>query len=222
MAINIAIDGPSAAGKSSLAKSIATKLGYIHLDTGAMYRMVAFLCKTKEIEVSEEASILKALSDCNYEISKDGNFYLNGQCISEKIRSEEIGMLASEISKHPRIREALVARQRLIAKKGGYILDGRDIGTVVLPDAEVKIFLKADAKERARRRVSQHKQKGIDLDYDEVLADIEKRDYQDTHREVSPLKRAKDAIVIDSSTMNLDEVIEVVYDIVNKKLKELR
>lgn len=220
MPINIAIDGPSAAGKSSLANQLAKKLGYVHLDTGAMYRMVAYLCKSKGIDIADEGSVLSALSSCDYHITKDGNFYLDGICINEFIRSEEIGMAASDISKVKSVREALVAKQRQLAQDKGYILDGRDIGTVVLPDAEVKIFLVADAKERARRRVAQNKLKGIDLNFDDVYNDIMRRDYQDSNREVSPLKKADDAVVIDSSTMSLDDVIGIVYDVVTDKLKE--
>ena len=220
MKINIAIDGPSAAGKSSVADKLAERLGYVHLDTGAMYRTVAYLCAVKNIDVTNEEEVVKALNDADISVDNDGTIYLNKEIVNDKIRDPKISMQASAVSKNPAVRSRLVAMQKEIAKDKGYILDGRDIGTVVLKDAEVKIFLVADALERAKRRVSQEAQKGIMLDLDEVLADINRRDLQDASREASPLKKADDAHLIDSSTMSLDEVVDEIYEIIKKKVKE--
>ncbi len=219
MRINIAIDGPSAAGKSSVADKLAKKLGYVHLDTGAMYRMVAYLCLKNGIATEDEDGAVEALKRADIRIKTSGDIYLDGNKISDELRSETISMKASDVSKNPKVREALVAMQQRIAKDKGYILDGRDIGTVVLKDAEVKIFLVADPKERAKRRILQNEIKGIECDHDKILEDINKRDYQDTHREVSPLKKADDALLIDTSDLTLDEVVDKIYGIVLEKIK---
>lgn len=220
MKINIAIDGPSAAGKSSVADELAKRLGYVHLDTGAMYRLVAYLCKMKGIDVNDEDLVVKAIDEAKIDIKSDGTIYLNDVIINDHIRSSDISMQASAVSKNPKVRARLVSMQRDIAKDKGYILDGRDIGTVVLKDAEVKIFLVADAKERAKRRVLQNAQKGITLDLDQVLADINRRDLQDSSRASSPLRKADDAYLIDSSKMTLEEVTDEIYAIIKRVLKE--
>ena len=207
MKINIAIDGPSAAGKSTVAKELAKRLGYTHLDTGSMYRAVAYITKEANIKIDDEEKIVNLINMSNIEISNDNHITVNGKDITEIIRSNEISMAASDVSKLKRVREALVAMQRKIASQKGYILDGRDIGTVVLNDAEVKIYLIASAETRAQRRVLQNKEKGIPYDYEQILEDIKKRDYQDIHRKESPLKKAEDAIEIDSSDMTQEEVI---------------
>lgn len=220
MKINIAIDGPSAAGKSSVADELAKRLGYVHLDTGAMYRLVAYLCKMKGIDVNDEDLVVEAIDEAKIDIKSDGTIYLNDVIINDHIRSSDISMQASAVSKNPKVRARLVSMQRDIAKDKGYILDGRDIGTVVLKDAEVKIFLVADAKERAKRRVLQNAQKGITLDLDQVLADINRRDLQDSSRASSPLRKADDAYLIDSSKMTLEEVTDEIYAIIKRVLKE--
>ncbi|MGN1054263.1 MAG: (d)CMP kinase [Erysipelotrichaceae bacterium] len=218
MKINIAIDGPSAAGKSTVAKELAKRLGYTHLDTGSMYRAVAYITKEANIKIDDEEKIVNLINMSNIEISNDNHITVNGKDITEIIRSNEISMAASDVSKLKRVREALVAMQRKIASQKGYILDGRDIGTVVLNDAEVKIYLIASAETRAQRRVLQNKEKGIPYDYEQILEDIKKRDYQDIHRKESPLKKAEDAIEIDSSDMTQEEVILEILDIINKRI----
>lgn len=218
MKINIAIDGPSAAGKSTVAKELAKRLGYTHLDTGSMYRAVAYITKEANIKIDDEEKIVNLINMSNIEISNDNHITVNGKDITEIIRSNEISMAASDVSKLKRVREALVAMQRKIASQKGYILDGRDIGTVVLKDAEVKIYLIASAETRAQRRVLQNKEKGIPYDYEQILEDIKKRDYQDIHRKESPLKKAEDAIEIDSSDMTQEEVILEILDIINKRI----
>ena len=218
MKINIAIDGPSAAGKSTVAKELAKRLGYTHLDTGSMYRAVAYITKEANIKIDDEEKIVNLINMSNIEISNDNHITVNGKDITEIIRSNEISMAASDVSKLKRVREALVAMQRKIASQKGYILDGRDIGTVVLKDAEVKIYLIDSAETRAQRRVLQNKEKGIPYDYEQILEDIKKRDYQDIHRKESPLKKAEDAIELDSSDMTQEEVILEILDIINKRI----
>ena len=221
MKINIAIDGPSAAGKSTVADILASKLGYTHLDTGAMYRAVAYQAKQLEISTDDEDSIVSMIDKMNLDMKPDGSVFLNGRDISKEIRTNEMSMGASNVSKLQGCRKALVAMQQKICKDGGYILDGRDIGTVVLTDAPVKIYMIASAKARAKRRVNQNKEKGIEgQDYETILQEIEKRDYQDSHREHSPLKKADDAIEIDTSDMTIEETIEKVMALVNSKLGE--
>lgn len=219
MRINIAIDGPSAAGKSTIADILATKLGYTHLDTGAMYRAVAYQAKQLGIPTEDEANIVSMIDKMNLDMRADGSVFLNGQDISKEIRTNEMSMGASNVSKLQGCRKALVAMQQKICKDGGYILDGRDIGTVVLIDAPVKIYMIASAEARAMRRVEQNKEKGIEgQDYETILQDIEKRDYQDSHREHSPLKKADDAVEIDTSDMSVEEVVEKIMTLVSSKL----
>ena len=189
-----------------------------HLDTGSMYRAVAYITKEANIKIDDEEKIVNLINMSNIEISNDNHITVNGKDITEIIRSNEISMAASDVSKLKRVREALVAMQRKIASQKGYILDGRDIGTVVLKDAEVKIYLIASAETRAHRRVLQNKEKGIPYDYEQILEDIKKRDYQDIHRKESPLKKAEDAIELDSSDMTQEEVILEILDIINKRI----
>lgn len=207
MRINIAIDGPSAAGKSTIAKKCAKLLGYSHLDTGAMYRCVAYKAKKEGIDWNDEEKLAEMIKNMKIDFNKDGKVYLDHEDVSQKIRTNDISMGASSVSRHLKVRECLVELQQQIAKNKGYILDGRDIGTVVLKDAELKIYLVASASARAERRIKEYIEKGIDFDRDEIIKDIEKRDYQDMHREHSPLKKAEDAIEIDSSDLTIDEVV---------------
>ena len=218
MRINIAIDGPSAAGKSSVSDILAEKLGYTHLDTGAMYRSVAYLAYKHDVETDDEDKVVSLILNNRFEFKSDGQVLLNGEDISEAIRKEEISMAASNVSKNPKVREALVAMQQNIAKDKGYILDGRDIGTVVLKDAEVKIYLTASAEDRALRRYEQNKSKGMEADYEKILKEIKIRDHQDMNRSFSPLKKADDAYEIDSSKLTIEEVVAKIMDIVAKKI----
>ncbi len=218
MRINIAIDGPSGAGKSTIADILASKLSYVHLDTGAMYRSAAVLAIKNNVSLSDEERIVD-LMDTNFNLDMaNDRVVLNGEDITDAIRTNEVSMAASDISKLSGVRRALVKSQQAIAKNKGYIVDGRDICAVVLPDAEVKVFLTASSEDRAIRRLEQNKQKGIIDDYDKILEDIKKRDYQDSHRENSPLTIAKDAIVIDSSNMSIDEVVDAILKLVNEKI----
>ncbi len=218
MRINIAIDGPSAAGKSSVSDMLAEKLGYTHLDTGGMYRSVAYLAYKHDVETDDEDKVVSLILNNRFEFKSDGQVLLNGEDISEAIRKEEISMAASNVSKNPKVREALVAMQQNIAKDKGYILDGRDIGTVVLKDAEVKIYLTASAEDRALRRYEQNKAKGMEADYEKILKEIKIRDHQDMNRSFSPLKKADDAYEIDSSKLTIEEVVAKIMDIVAKKI----
>ena len=219
MKINIAIDGPSAAGKSTIADILANQLGYTHLDTGAMYRAVAYEAFKENIDIGLEDEIVNMINRMNLDMKPDGRVILNGEDVSHEIRTNEISMGASNVSKHLNVRAALVKMQQKICEDGGYILDGRDIGTVVLKDAPVKVFMVASAEARARRRVLQNKEKGIEGDdYETILQEIEKRDYQDSHRENSPLKQADDAILIDTSDLTNEQVVEKVLSLVKEKL----
>ncbi|MBR3252122.1 MAG: (d)CMP kinase [Erysipelotrichaceae bacterium] len=220
MKINIAIDGPSAAGKSTIADLVAKKLGYTHLDTGAMYRAVAYEAIKKNIPFEEENRIVEMIHEMDLDMLPDGRVILDGEDISEKIRENEISMGASDVSKLEGCRKALVEMQQRICANGGYILDGRDIGTVVLKDAPVKIYMTASAESRAQRRVLQNMEKGIEADYQTILEDIIKRDYQDMHREFSPLTKAEDAIEIDTSNESLNETFKRVMKIIEEKLGE--
>ena len=220
MRINIAIDGPSAAGKSTIADVLAEKLNYTHLDTGAMYRSVGYKAKQLSIALDDEEAIVEMIEKMNLQMNSDGSVILDGEDVSDKIRENDISMAASNVSKLNGCRVALVAMQQKICENGGYILDGRDIGTVVLKDAPVKIYMVASAEARAQRRVLQNIEKGIDANYEEILEDIKKRDYQDMHREFSPLMKADDAIEIDTSDMTIDEVVEKIMSIIEEKVEE--
>ena len=217
MKINIAIDGPSGAGKSTIADLLAEKLAYTHLDTGAMYRSVAYLAIQKGLSLDDRNAISSMVKN-DFNLSFDGQkVIVNGKDVSDKIRTNEISMAASDVSKLSEVRTALVNAQRNIAANKGYILDGRDICDVVLPDAEVKVFLTASAEDRAKRRLEQNREKGIYDDYAKLLEEIKKRDYQDSHRAISPLRPSKDAGIIDSSNKSIDEVVFSILELVNKK-----
>lgn len=218
--LTIAIDGPSAAGKSTISKLLAKKLNYIYIDTGAMYRCVAYHCVQANIDLNDEEAIGNSLKEINIRLDSDNRVYLNNEDVSNDIRKDEISLGASCVSKFSAVREALVNQQREMAKAGGVILDGRDIGTVVLPDASLKIYQVASVETRAKRRYLENKERGLDVDYDKIVKDIEQRDYQDMNREVSPLKKADDAIEIDTSDMNIEEVVNEIMNLINKKMEE--
>ena len=218
--ISIAIDGPAAAGKSTIAKMVARNLNYTYIDTGAMYSCVAYSAFVHGISYEDEAGVVGLLKDLKIKLLPDGSIRLNGEDVSSAIRANEVSMGASIVSQYAKVRSFLVAQQREMAKGGGVILDGRDIGTVVLPEAELKIYQVASVETRAKRRYKENIEKGIECDYDEMKAEIAKRDAQDMNREVSPLKKADDAIELDTSNMSLEEVVAHVMDLVEKKLEE--
>ncbi len=218
MAINIAIDGPSASGKSTIAKELCKELDYKHIDTGAMYRCVALKVKQTGIDYEDEKALKKLLKEIKIDFTPEGGVLLDGKDVSKEIRTDDISMLASTVSTKKIVRTHLVKIQQQIAAGKGYVMDGRDIGTVVLPDAEVKIFLVASVETRAKRRFLENKQRGIKCNLRELKQEIVERDFQDTHRQHSPLKKAADAIEIDSSNMNIEEVTEAVLNIVRQKL----
>ena len=216
--INIAIDGPAGAGKSSIAREVASQLGFVYVDTGALYRATALF----SLEYSTREEFLKALEDdCHLELKYFGGtqcIFLNGDNVTEKIRTPEISMKASEISALPEVRAFLLETQKDIAREFNVIMDGRDIGTVVLPDADLKIFLTASAEERASRRYLELEEKPDAPTYEQLLEEIRQRDYNDTHRKIAPLKCAKDAVRIDSTTMGFHEVCEEIMDLVEDRL----
>lgn len=216
---NIAIDGPAGAGKSTIAKKLAKELGYVYVDTGAMYRAMAYYFLTNDISSDDEAAIAKVCENVNVSIAYKNNeqqVLLNGDNISDKIRNEEVGNMASATSVYPVVRTKLVELQRQLAQKENVIMDGRDIGTVVLPNANVKIYLTASSKVRAQRRFDELTEKGISCEFDEIEKDIIDRDYRDMHRETSPLKQADDAVLLDSSDMDIDEVVEKMKEIIRE------
>ena len=216
--INIAIDGPSGAGKSTISDLLAIKLDYIHLDTGAMYRTVAYMAIKNNISLDDEKSLVELIDSIEFKQERDGTILCNGIDISKEIRQNEISMAASKVSSLNGVRKQLVSLQKRVAAPKGYIVDGRDICEVVLPDAEVKVYLTASSEERTRRRIEQNKQKGIESDYESIKKTIEDRDYQDMHRALSPLRQAQDATLIDSSNMSIEEVVELLYNMALKKL----
>ena len=206
--VSIAIDGPSGAGKSTLAKRLAKELGYIYVDTGAMYRSIGLYALRRGVDPKNADAVQALLPDIQLDIRlQDGSqhVYLNGEDVSTDIRAEAVGMAASAVSAHPAVRAFLLDTQRNLAKGQNILMDGRDIGTVVLPDAPVKIFLTASPEARAERRRKELEEKGQPADFATVLADIEQRDYQDTHRAVAPLKQAEDAVLVDSSDIDFEQ-----------------
>ncbi len=212
MKTNIAIDGPGAAGKSTIAKCLAKKLNYVHLDTGAMYRSTAYKALQNHISLEDEEAVCKMLENTKIQLATDGSIFLDGEDVSDKIRTNEISLAASLVSKLANVRRMLVERQQEMAKEKGFIMDGRDIGTVVLKDAEVKIYMTATPMARAKRRYDQNIAKNIPTgSIEEIAREIAERDLQDMTRENSPLKKADDAVEIDTSDMSIEEVTEYIY-----------
>ncbi|WP_294539624.1 (d)CMP kinase [uncultured Gemmiger sp.] len=206
--ISVAIDGPSGAGKSSMARRLAADLGYTYVDTGAMYRAIGLYARRAGVDTKDADAVAALLPQVRLDIRlQDGaqHILLNGEDVTEAVRAEEIGMAASDVSAHPAVRAFLLDTQRNLAASRDVLMDGRDIGTVVLPNATVKIYLTASADARARRRLAELLEKGKQTDYATVLADIEQRDYQDTHRAVAPLRQAEDAILVDTSDIGIEE-----------------
>lgn len=205
--ISVAIDGPSGAGKSSLAKRLAKELGYLYVDTGAMYRAIGLYAKRAGADTKNAAAVEALLPAIRLELKYVGGaqrVLLCGEDVSEAIRAEDIGMAASDVSAHPAVRQYLLDTQRNMALTHDLLMDGRDIGTVILPNATVKIFLTASPEARAKRRMLELRQKGQPADYETVLEDIRRRDWQDTHRETAPLKQAEDAVLVDTSELDFE------------------
>ncbi len=216
--MNIAIDGPAGAGKSTIAKLVAKELGNIYVDTGAMYRAMALFMLKNNIAPEDTASIEAACENADISIIyKDGaqHVILNGEDVTDNLRTEAVGNMASSTSVNPKVRRKLVSLQQQLARRTGVVMDGRDIGTVVLPDAEVKIYLTASVETRAGRRYKELSEKGEPADFNKIAEDIRDRDYRDMHREHSPLRQAEDAVLVDSSDMTIGEVVSKIMELVN-------
>lgn len=221
--ISIAIDGPAGAGKSTIAKAVAKQLEYIYADTGALYRSIALNAINSGTNTDDEAEINELLSNTKVEIKFiDGEqrVFLNSQDVSDKIRTTEVSMMASKVSAIAAVRDFLLELQRGLARENNVIMDGRDIGTVVLPQAQVKIFLTASAQCRAKRRYKDYLAAGNTQEsYEQILADIQQRDYNDSHRAVAPLKPAEDSVIVDTSDDTLEQSVEKITAVVNSKIK---
>ena len=227
--ITIAIDGHSSCGKSTMAKDLARKVGYIYVDTGAMYRSVTLFAlrnglfnddgTIREQQLEERMGDINITFQLNEETGRPDT-YLNGECVEQEIRSLEVSNHVSPIAALPFVRMAMVAQQQLMGQGGGVVMDGRDIGTVVFPDAELKVFVTASAEVRAQRRYDELKQKGMEADYDDILKNVQERDYIDSHREVSPLRQADDALLLDNSSMTIEEQKQWLLDRFHERTKE--
>lgn len=221
--ISIAIDGPAGAGKSTIARELASQLGYHYVDTGAIYRTAAYFFDLWGISPKDTDGIAKYIDELNVEISYDAegvqHMLMNGIDVTDDIRTPDISQKASLVSAQPLVRELLLDMQRDMARKHDVVMDGRDIGTVVLPKATVKIFLTASPEVRAKRRAAEYNAKGKSVDYGKILTEIQQRDYQDTHREIAPLRMARDAVNIDSSDMDVDEVVSAIRKVLEEKVE---
>lgn len=224
MSIAVAIDGPAGAGKSTIARAAAYELGFIYVDTGALYRSIGLNALRNGIDLADTKAIEDSLNGLKVELSFDAEgsqiVLLNGEDVSSLIRTPEVSMSASKVSAVPAVRAFLLDLQRNMAKTQSVIMDGRDIGTVVLPDAEVKIFLTASPEIRAKRRYDELIEKGQDVKYEDVLADVIERDYNDSHREIAPLKPAEDSRLADTSGLTLEESIELIINIIKESKHE--
>lgn len=222
--ISIAIDGPSGAGKSTLAKSLAEKLGYLYVDTGAIYRTIGLYMYEADIDPKDEKKVMAALPEVEIALThgEDGlqHMTLNDCDVTEAIRLPHVSLCASAVSAHPGVREFLLEMQRELARTNNVIMDGRDIGTVVLPDAKVKIFLTATPEARATRRMKELEQRGTPQSFEEVLKDIQRRDYNDSHRAAAPLKQAEDAVLLDTTELNFQESEEALLSIIRERTKQ--
>lgn len=215
--ISVAIDGPSGAGKSTLAKRLAKELGYVYVDTGAMYRSIGLFALRKGVDPRDEAAVTALLPQIQIElryVNGAQRVLLCGEDVSEAIRAEEVGMATSAVSAHPPVRAFLLELQRGMARTHDILMDGRDIGTVILPNATVKIFLTASAEARADRRFRELQEKGVATDFETVLEDIRRRDYQDSHRATAPLRQAEDAVLVDTSEMDLEESFQTMKELI--------
>jgi cytidylate kinase len=219
--INIAIDGPAGAGKSTIAKTVSKELGYIYVDTGALYRTVGLNALRKGVDTKDAEGVIATLDGLEVSlrfVDNEQRVFLGEEDVSSAIRQNEVSMAASNVSAIPKVREFLFDLQRDIAKKNNCLMDGRDIGTVVLPDAQIKLFLTASAEARADRRYKELIEKGQTVDYDVILQEIKDRDYQDSHREIAPLKQADDAVLVDSTEMNLQETIDYMLNLIKERI----
>ena len=222
--IKIAIDGPAGSGKSTTAREVAKRLNYIHIDSGAMYRAVTLKAIKLKIPTEDSDRIIEIASSISLQFKNvDSQFfiYMNGKDISDLIRTPEINNAINSVAANPEVRKILVKKQQQLGRSGGIVMDGRDIGTVVFPDAELKIYLQADAKERARRRFDEFKSKGIVISFEKVLEEVNTRDNADLSRKYGPLKIAPDAIVIDTTRFTIEEQIEKVYRLAMVRIKVL-
>ncbi|ADP32798.1 (d)CMP kinase [Bacillus atrophaeus] len=218
--LSIAIDGPAAAGKSTVAKIVAEKRSYVYIDTGAMYRAITYVALKESADLTDEKMLSELLKKTTIELitSKEGQKVLvNGNDVTEDIRKDEVSNQVSIVAKHRSVREEMVRRQQLLGDKGGVVMDGRDIGTHVLPNAEVKIFLLASVEERANRRFEENVKKGYDVNYETLIEEIARRDKLDSEREVSPLRKADDAVEIDTTSLSIDEVAGRILEIADQK-----
>lgn len=225
MGISIALDGPSGAGKSTIAKEVARTLGYVYVDTGALYRSIGLYAYRLGKKTNDASEVVPLLSEIKLELKYiDGTqrVIMNGEDVSEAIRAPEIAMAASGVSAIPEVREFLLELQRNMAEKHNIVMDGRDIGTVILPNAQVKIFMTASAEERANRRLKEHLAKGQEISYEEILKEINERDYNDSHRAAAPLKKADDAVELDTSNLDINGAVSAVLGIIDRKLNALR
>jgi CMP/dCMP kinase len=219
--ISIAIDGPAAAGKSTVAKLVAENLSYIYIDTGAMYRALTLKALTKDVNLENAMELYTLLTQTQIQLvpEKGGQFvYLDGNDVTDKIRSQEVTNSVSIVSKHQSVREEMVSRQQRLAAGGGVVMDGRDIGTHVLPQAEVKVFLVASVEERAVRRHTENLEKGYSSDLQQLKEEIEKRDKLDSEREVAPLKKASDAVLIDTTALGIQQVVNRIVALANERI----
>jgi len=219
--ISIAIDGPAAAGKSTVAKVLAKKLSYLYIDTGAMYRALTYRALQAGIDVNDEEKLIQLLRDTYIELkpSNGGQLvFLNGVDVTNIVRQSEVTNNVSIVAKHRLVREEMVKRQRSLAQNGGVVMDGRDIGTHVLPEAEVKVFLKASVEERAKRRHEENILRGFDSDIEKLKEEIARRDKLDSEREVAPLRKADDAVEIDTTSLSIDEVVNRIMEIVDERI----
>lgn len=220
MSFQIAIDGPSATGKSTLAKALAKELSFIYIDTGAMYRAVGLYNIRKNIDLNNEDDVVNTLKDISIDIKyidKEQRIFLNGEDVSNQIREEKVGTAASIVSTYKKVREVLVELQRSLANVQNVIMDGRDIGTVVLPNASLKIFLTASSEERTKRRYLELKEKGKDVSIEDVAKELKERDERDTKRANSPLTKAEDAILVDTTNMNIEKTIKHIKNLYEKR-----
>lgn len=219
--VSVAIDGPAGAGKSTLARRLAAELGYIYVDTGAMFRTIGLYALRAGKDPKDNEAVNALLPEISLKfafIGGEQHIYLNGEDVSTAIRTEEVGMAASAVGANPEVRAFLLGMQRDMAKTQDVLMDGRDIGTVVLPGATVKIFLTASPEARATRRWKEYQQKGVEVSYEEVLADVRQRDYQDTHRAAAPLRQADDAQLLDTSEMNFEQSLEAMKKMIVEKV----